>query len=99
MATLPPEPESLDQSDRRAERVRRVLERRRQPPRYERPIWRTLAPGFEEERAAGAPSLEQVERWRPRDQYADRHTEAEYAFYRLPGRFHRYAAKYLAATE
>ncbi len=99
MATLPPEPESLDQSDRRAERVRRVLERRRQPPRYERPIWRTLAPGFEEERAAGAPSLEQVERWRPRDQYADRHTEAEYAFYRLPGRFHRYAAEYLFATE
>jgi|SRR5581483_1528886 len=99
MATPPSEPEPLGQSDRRAERVRRALERRRQPPRYDRPVWRTLAPGFEEERAAGAPSLQQVERWRPRDQYADRHSEAEYAFYRLPGRFHRYAAEYLFATE
>src|SRR5439155_1130948 len=65
----------------------------------ERAIWRTLARGFEEGAAPDAVGLNQVERWRPKHLYADRNSEAEYAFCRLPGRFHRYAAEYLFASE
>src|SRR5690242_10480248 len=40
-----------------------------------------------------------VERLRPHDLHADRNSDAEYAFYRLPGRFQRYADEYLFADE
>src|SRR5437762_626877 len=86
-------------AQRREERLRRAAERQQQPVTYARPLWRTLAHGFEEGYSPEEPTLGQVERWRPRDRYADRNTEAEYAFYRTPGRFQQYAAEYLFANE
>jgi len=83
----------------RDERLRRAAERRGQRRTYDRPEWRTLARGFEEGYDRGAPTLGDVERWRPRDVAVDRNTDAEYEFYRVSGRFQRYAAELLFATE
>ena len=83
----------------REERLRRWAERRSRPGRYARPAWRTLALGWEEVGPPDAPSVGEVERWRARESFADRNADAEYALYRLPGRFQKYAEEYLFADE
>jgi hypothetical protein len=62
------------------------------------PAWRTVANVWAG-RDEGTLSPVEVERLRPLDQSTDRNTDAEYAFYRLHGRFLRYAEEYLFPEE
>lgn len=65
-----------------------------------RPAWRTLAPGWNDgtlDEYAFGPA--QLERLRPTDASTDRNTDAEYTFYRLHGRFQRWADELFFADE
>lgn len=66
-----------------------------------RPAWRTLASAWAEPTSTNEWNFgpTQLERLRPRDHATDRNSDAEYAFYRLHGRFQRYAEELLFATE
>jgi hypothetical protein len=82
-----------DQHDRRDEATRRLGARRPSGP-----AWRTVASvwaGQDE----GSFSPAELERLRPLDRSTDRNTDAEYGFYRLHGRFLRYAEEYLFPDE
>lgn len=60
--------------------------------------WRTVAM-IRDEGERGALTPARLEHLRPLDRHADRNSDAEYAFYHLPGRFQRFADECIFATE